>query len=65
MARRATRSTAVVERNRHDLHAGAGLIHAANERGGDDNITAVCSRSSRATPDDETVETVVRPPEAG
>jgi serine/threonine protein phosphatase PrpC len=50
--------TTVVDGNRHDLHAAArALIRAANERGGDDNITAVLFEVV------ETVDTVVRPPD--
>ena len=52
--------TAVVDRNRHDLHAAArALIRGANERGGDDNITAVLFEVLEGDPDDETVEAVV------
>jgi protein phosphatase len=53
---------AVVERNRHDLRGAArALIREANERGGDDNITAVLFEVAEGEPDDETVESAVQP----
>jgi PPM family protein phosphatase len=56
--------TAVVERHRHDLLGAArALIREANERGGDDNITAVLFEVAEGDPDGETRETVVMPPE--
>jgi protein phosphatase len=56
--------TTLVDRNRHDLHAAArGLIREANERGGDDNITAVLFEVAEGEPDDETVESAAVPPE--
>jgi PPM family protein phosphatase len=55
---------AVVERNRHDLRGAArALIREANERGGDDNITAVLFEVAEGEPDDETVESVAVQPE--
>jgi hypothetical protein len=39
------------------------LIREANERGGDDNITAVVFEVLEGDPDDETVEAVVTQPE--
>jgi PPM family protein phosphatase len=56
--------SAVVDRNRHDLHASARtLIREANERGGDDNITAVLFEVAEGDPDDETVEAVLTQPD--
>jgi protein phosphatase len=56
--------TSVVDRNRHDLHAAArALIRGANERGGDDNITAVLFEVLEGDPDDETVEAVLGHPD--
>jgi PPM family protein phosphatase len=47
----------LVERNRHDLGAAAkALIKAANDRGGDDNITAVLFEVSEGDDTDATVE---------
>jgi protein phosphatase len=54
----------VVDRNRHDLHGAArALIKEANERGGDDNITAVLFEIAEGEPDDETVESAAVEPE--
>jgi protein phosphatase len=56
--------TEVVERSRHDLHAAVrALIREANERGGDDNITAVLFEVLEGEPDDETVEAAALQPE--
>jgi PPM family protein phosphatase len=56
--------SAVVDRNRHDLQAAArALIREANDRGGDDNITAVLFEIAEGDPDDETVEAVVTQPD--
>jgi len=47
----------IVERYRHDLEAAAkALIRAANDRGGDDNITAVLFEVSEGDDSDATVE---------
>jgi protein phosphatase len=55
---------AVVERNRHDLRGAArALIREANERGGDDNITAVLFEIAEGEADDETVESAAVQPE--
>jgi protein phosphatase len=52
----------LVARNRSDLHAAArALIKEANDRGGDDNITAVLFEVAEGDPDDETVEAVAHP----
>ena len=54
--------TSLVERDRNDLHAAArALIKEANDRGGDDNITAVLFEVRDGEPDDETVEAVAVP----
>src|SRR5262249_28484052 len=56
--------SAVVDRNRHDLHAAArALIREANERGGDDNITAGLFEVAEGEPDDQTVEAVITQPD--
>jgi serine/threonine protein phosphatase PrpC len=50
----------LVEQNRHDLRATArALIKEANDRGGDDNITAVLFEVAEGEPDDETVEAAI------
>jgi protein phosphatase len=55
---------AVVDRNRHDLHAAVrALIREANERGGDDNITAVLFEVAEGDPDNETVESAAVEPD--
>ena len=56
---------AVIDRNRHDLHAATrALIREANERGGDDNITAVLFEVAEGEPDDEdTGEIIIDPRE--
>src|SRR5204862_2281262 len=47
----------IAARYRHDLRALArALIEEANDRGGDDNITAVLFEVLEGVPDDETVE---------
>jgi serine/threonine protein phosphatase PrpC len=51
---------ALLQRHRHDLHAATrALIKEANDRGGDDNITAVVFELAAGEPDDETVEATV------
>jgi protein phosphatase len=53
-----------IDRNRNDLRAAArALIREANERGGDDNITAVLFEVAEGDADDETVESVAAQPE--
>src|SRR5579885_1394892 len=48
---------ALLTRHRHDLHAAArALIKEANDRGGDDNITAVLFEVAEGDPDEETRE---------
>jgi PPM family protein phosphatase len=55
---------AVIERNRHDLRGAArSLIREANERGGDDNITAVLFEVAEGEADDATVESAAVQPE--
>jgi serine/threonine protein phosphatase PrpC len=50
----------VIERNRGDLAAAArALIREANDRGGDDNITAVLFEVAEGDPDEATVEATV------
>ena len=54
----------IVDQNRRDLHAAArALIREANQRGGDDNITAVMFEVAEGDPDDATAETVALPPD--
>ncbi len=53
--------TARVAQNRHDLRAATrALIKAANDRGGDDNITTVLFDVAEGVADDETVEVAAR-----
>jgi serine/threonine protein phosphatase PrpC len=52
----------IVARHRHDLRAAArALIKAANDRGGDDNITTVLFEVAEGAPDDETAEMAAHP----